>query len=90
MQPNTPTLGTSAHVLPPFDYPPALRPVYAIADGATADDLARLLSIRLTHLCAMVAGVKDACEVMAYLEGCAYAARECRELFRQIEARRAA
>ncbi len=82
MHPNT---------IPPFDYPPALRPVYAIADGATADELARLLSNRLSHLCAMVNATSadnDGDAIM--LDSCLWMARECRELFRQIEARRAA
>jgi hypothetical protein len=82
----TTTTGSPAQSLPPFDYPPALRPCYAIAQGTTADDLARRLSIRLGHLCCVVASADP--EQEDVFEVCYDMARECRELFTQIQARR--
>jgi hypothetical protein len=86
----TTSLDTTSTTIPPFDYPPSLHPCYAIAEGTTADDLARFLGIRLGHLCAMVSATSAEDEGDAqYLGACLYVARECRELFKQIEARRA-
>lgn len=83
----TPNAGAA---LPPFDYPPALRPCYAIRDGAAVYELERLLGIRLGHLAAMLAVGPASGQSAAYQEACTYTAQECRELFKQIQARREA
>lgn len=100
MQPNNRTAPATPATIPTFDYPPGLRPVYAIAESTTRADLENLLTIRLAHLDALMVmtygteeggfnsygdKIKD-----DYLWACSNMARECRELFRQIEARRAA
>lgn len=95
--------GTSTQLsrIPAFNFPPITKyPLYAIASDVTADDLAELLASCLGHLDAMLhATYGEAGEAHrlandelqeSFMWACAMKARECRELFQQIEARRAA
>jgi hypothetical protein len=77
-----------------FNYPSAVAPVYAIAEGASAGDLCNHLDTRLAHLSALLEvayggggeafrGYSDEIQDQ-YLWACAQLADECRELFAQV------
>ncbi|WP_291981216.1 hypothetical protein [Candidatus Accumulibacter sp. ACC005] len=81
----------------PFNYPCEVAPVYAIAEGASANDLCNHLDTRLAHLSALLevayGGGGEAFRGYSneiqdqYLWACAQLADECRELFPQVMAK---
>jgi len=80
-----------------FNFPSAVAPVYATAEGASVGDLSDYLDTRLAHLSALLEvayggggeafrGYSDAIQDQ-YLWACAQLADECRELFPQVMAK---
>ncbi len=103
MNPTTPTpdaTSTTARRIPVFNFPPlTTHPLYAIAEGVTIGNLEDLMGARLDQLQAMLTMTygesgedfrrnNDTLQE-SYMWACFMASNECRELFRQIEARRA-
>jgi hypothetical protein len=92
---NTPKVTT-----PPTEFPPFNRFVYDIAHGVSADDMTWTISTKLAHLDALLARsygdsgqayrMLDDQSQSDYLWACSTLASECRALFEQMSARRAA
>lgn len=80
-----------------FNFPSAVAPVYAIAEGVSAGDLSDHLDNRLAHLSALLMmtygdggeafrGYNDQIQD-EFMWACAQLADECRELFPQVMAK---
>ena len=91
---------TDASVSATFSYPSANTAIYAIAHGATKSEISEFLSTRLAHLYALIAMTNgDAGEAFRcyndtiqdeFMESCGLLAKECVELFAQLQAKVAA
>ena len=89
-----------ASVSTTFNYPSADTIIYSVAPGATKTDIGEFLAMRLAHLKALLAMTNgDAGEAFRcyndtiqdeFMESCGLLARECSELFAQLQAKVAA
>lgn len=85
---------------PPFNFSAGVRPLYTIAPDATADDVHSMLTAKMAHLDAMLhATYGETGESFRrfnsqiqdeFMWSCGMISQECRELFEQLDARRAA
>lgn len=76
--------------IPPLNIPSAVTPIYAIAPGASKSDLGEFLTIRLSHLKAILSattgdsgeafrGLNDTLQD-EFMEACNFLAQECSAL----------
>lgn len=84
--------------IPPLNIPSAVTPIYAIAPGTSKSELGEFLTIRLSHLKAILtmtsgeSGEAFRCYNDTiqdeFMEACNFLAYECAALFEQIQARK--
>ena len=94
------TIAEDTTEFPPFNFRTGVRPLYTIAPDATVDDVHSMITAKMAHLDAMLhmtygetgesfRGFNDQIQD-EFMWACGIISHECRELFEQLDARRAA